>query len=234
MQYLSAQEAAELDKTLMSDSVGFELAQLMELAGLSVAQAAHTMLQDRMDKTPAKVLVICGPGNNGGDGLVAARHLQQLGHDAQVWYPKQKTGIYEGLVKQLRHLTMPVHTDSEHPPEAFDSFDLIVDAIFGFSFSGGVRAPFDAIIKALSDTKTPMLSVDVPSSWDLKAGQPKSGTGSRFSPAALISLSAPKTFAAGFQGRHFLGGRFLSPKLQAQYGLPAYRGLDQVIELGKL
>lgn len=61
--------------------LGFSVEQLMELAGLSVASAIHA------EYTPLqfpRVLVIAGPGNNGGDGLVAARHLTHFGHQVQV------------------------------------------------------------------------------------------------------------------------------------------------------
>ena len=69
----------KLDKQLMGP-LGFSVDQLMELAGLSVACAVAA-------EAPAnsRVLVLAGPGNNGGDGLVAARHLHHFGHDVRVW-----------------------------------------------------------------------------------------------------------------------------------------------------
>jgi NAD(P)H-hydrate epimerase len=85
--------------------------------------------------------------------------------------------------------------------------DQIVDAVFGFSFSGEVREPFPAVISAMRDTKVPVLSVDAPSSWDIDKGMPESGPGKGFSPASLISLTAPKPLVKGFKGRHFIGGR---------------------------
>ena len=67
---LGAADAAQLDQDLFSEC-GYSLDQLMELAGLSVAMRVAKIYPD-----PCKVLVCCGPGNNGGDGLVAARHLK--------------------------------------------------------------------------------------------------------------------------------------------------------------
>jgi len=64
---------------------GFSVDQLMELAGLAVATAVH---KQYAGATPLRVLVVCGPGNNGGDGLVAARHLRHFGHVPSVVYPK--------------------------------------------------------------------------------------------------------------------------------------------------
>lgn len=70
-------EAVALDEDLMGP-LGFSVDQLMELAGLSVACAVADQT------TPGKVLVLAGPGNNGGDGLVAARHLHHFGYHVEV------------------------------------------------------------------------------------------------------------------------------------------------------
>ncbi|KAF3924492.1 hypothetical protein ABW21_db0208720 [Orbilia brochopaga] len=204
---LSAKEAIELDKELMSTG-GFSIDQLMELAGLSVSQA-------------------------GGDGLVAARHLWHLGYKPTVYFPKQgKSEILGRLVIQLKNLDVPFTEDYE---TAFKETDHIIDAIFGFSFSGAVRAPFDKVITALSATSIPITSVDNPSSWDIDSGPPSSGPGVGFMPANLVSLSAPKPLIKHFTGRHFLGGRFLPPFIEEKYGLgdlkKLYFGLDQVVEL---
>ena len=94
MKYLSQQEARALDGRLMSDEFGFSLEQLMELAGLSVAAAIH-------DHYPLEghraVLVLCGPGNNGGDGLVAARHLASFGYSPTVVFPVRKRFAVRGV-----------------------------------------------------------------------------------------------------------------------------------------
>jgi len=66
-------------------SPGFSVDQLMELAGLSVSQAVDNFLQQ--STRSASVLILCGPGNNGGDGLVAARHLFHFGYRPVVVYP---------------------------------------------------------------------------------------------------------------------------------------------------
>ncbi|OAA60237.1 YjeF-related protein [Niveomyces insectorum RCEF 264] len=176
---VSAKAAAALDKELMS-SGAFSIDQLMELAGLSVSQA-------------------------GGDGLVAARHLRQYGYQPSIYYPKRsKSDLYQRLSKQLEDLDVPF---VENFPAALASTDHVVDAIFGFSFSGEVREPFPAVIRALEETKVPVTSVDAPSSWNIEDGPPKSGVGSAFHPAVLVSLTAPKPLVHHFRGRHFIGGR---------------------------
>ncbi|OAQ67268.1 NAD(P)H-hydrate epimerase [Pochonia chlamydosporia 170] len=224
---LGAKAAAALDQELMS-TCAFSIDQLMELAGLSVSQAiyrVHPLNKGR------RVLVACGPGNNGGDGLVAARHLFYYGYQPTIFYPKRsKNELYHRLAKQLEDLQVPFVDDFQ---SALNSTDHVVDAIFGFSFSGEVREPFPKVIQALEETKIPITSVDAPSSWNIEDGPPKSGLGSAFMPTALVSLTAPKPLVKYFKGRHFVGGRFVSPSIAKKYDfeVPEYPGVDQVVEV---
>ncbi|KZL85963.1 ai-bp family protein [Colletotrichum incanum] len=224
---LGAKAAAALDKDLMSTGA-FSLDQLMELAGLSVSQAVYRV---HPPSQGVNVLVACGPGNNGGDGLVAARHLRHYGYKPTIYYPKRsKNDLYQRLAQQLVDLNVPFVDDF---PAALKLTDHVVDAIFGFSFSGEVREPFPAVIKALEETKLPVTSIDAPSSWNIEDGPPSSGPGSSFQPAVLVSLTAPKPLVKHFKGRHFIGGRFVSPGIAEKYNLniPQYEGIDQVVEV---
>lgn len=81
--YLNQKDAQQLDEDLMSEDGAFELQQLMELAGLSCAQALAAAYPSSGSKRQ-KVLVCCGPGNQGGDGLVAARHLRHFDYEPYV------------------------------------------------------------------------------------------------------------------------------------------------------
>jgi len=228
IKYLSAKNAAALDKDLMSIGA-FSIDQLMELAGLSVSQAVYRVHPPSRGR---RILVACGPGNNGGDGLVAARHLWHYGYKPTIYYPKQsKNDLYQRLATQLKNLSVPFTDDF---PAALKEADHVVDAIFGFSFSGEVRDPFPAVIKALEETHVPVTSVDAPSSWNIEEGPPSSGPGSTFNPQVLVSLTAPKPLVKFFKGRHFIGGRFVSPDIKEKYDLelPEYAGIDQIIEVG--
>jgi len=116
-------------------------------------------------------------------------------------------------------------------------YDIIVDAIFGFSFKGEPREPFkttlDLIQKAQEEKEgvaTTVISVDVPSGWNVDEGD-INDTG--FVPDVLISLTTPKNCSKIYKGRHFVGGRFLPPKLAEKYGvrMPPYPGVSQVMEI---
>ncbi|PYH95331.1 YjeF N-terminal domain-like protein [Aspergillus ellipticus CBS 707.79] len=225
---ISSKDAASLDKDLMEIG-GWSLDQLMELAGLSVAQAVYRVHHPNKGKN---VLVVCGPGNNGGDGLVAARHLAQYGYTPSIYYPKQgKNELYQRLTTQLKNLSVPFITDF---PVAIKQSDFLVDAIFGFSFGGPLREPFPTIISQIETASIPVLSVDAPSSWDIESGPPEKGPGAKFMPESLISLTAPKPCVKFYRGRHFLGGRFLTKDITDKYGLdlPQYPGIDQIVEVG--
>jgi len=239
--YLNAQDAADLDAELMS-SPGFSLEQLMELAGLSVAEAVYDVAAEEGGKKK-RVLLVCGPGNNGGDGLVAARHLVHFGFDATIVYPKRSSKPhFINLVKQCEDMNIPIldfiPMDSNNTGEEEEGYyDVIVDAIFGFSFRGTApREPYATSIANMvtlqknQQSKPLLVSVDVPSGWDVDGGDL---TGTGFCPDVLVSLTAPKLSSKKFQGRHFVGGRFLPPAIAEKYGIkmPPYPGKSQVMEI---
>jgi len=231
--YLKAKDAAALDEELMS-SPGFSLEQLMELAGLSVAEAVYQVVPPSPSTTnnsKPKVLLVCGPGNNGGDGLVAARHLVFFGYDCTVVYPKRsKKEHFVNLVQQCEDVDIRV---VDEMPKDTKDYSAIVDSIFGFSFHGEPREPFATALKQMMEAQkagVPVISVDVPSGWNVDEGDV---TNTGFVPEVLVSLTTPKESSRGFPGRHFVGGRFLPPKLAKKYSLnmPPYPGVSQVMEI---
>jgi len=218
--YVTQKVAAQIDVDLMSSDMGFVTETLMELAGLSCAQA----IADVYSKTHhSKVLVVLGPGNNGGDGLICARHLHHFGYRVECVYPKQR-GIapYAGFKKQCEWLDIPFYL--ELPLNVDANYNLIVDAIFGYSFAidsdnGEIREPFQSIIKSLSQSTLPIASLDVPSGWDVNTGEDL-GVIPGIRPNFLISLGIPKLCAKKFLGEfHYFGGRFSPGKFLEKYDI---------------
>ncbi|XP_010520770.1 PREDICTED: pyridoxine/pyridoxamine 5'-phosphate oxidase 1, chloroplastic isoform X2 [Tarenaya hassleriana] len=237
--YLMQREAAEIDETLMGP-LGFSVDQLMELAGLSVATSIAEVYKP---KDYNRVLAICGPGNNGGDGLVAARHLYHFGYKPFICYPKRTSKpLYTGLVTQLESLSVPFLSVDDLPEDLSKDFDVVLDAIFGFSFHGAPRPPFDDLIRRLVSlhnrdqtlqSHPVIVSVDIPSGWHVEEGDVEGGG---IKPDMLVSLTAPKLCAKRFCGpHHFLGGRFVPPSVAEKYKLqlPGYSGTSMCVRIGK-
>lgn len=240
---LSSKAAAQLDQELMSTGA-FSIDQLMELAGLAVAKAVYHEypLSPRTVSSPNKVLVMVGPGNNGGDGLVAARHLKLWGnHEPIIYYPKKSTKnqLYMNLSNQLKDLDIAEINDFEQikPLLQSNTIKVILDSLFGFSFKPPIRSPFDEILKYLAennDVIAPIVSVDIPSGWDVDEGP----VDVDINPKVLVSLTAPKPCARFFNKEdkvHYLGGRFINDKIAKKYDIDALMGLykndDLIVKL---
>ncbi|XP_076766327.1 NAD(P)HX epimerase [Xylocopa sonorina] len=232
VRYLNQMESINIDKDLF-EKYKFSVDQLMELAGQSCAIAiAHTY--PLLKNSTQKILVCCGPGNNGGDGLVCARHLKQFGYFPEIYYPKRTSNtLYENLLHQcIENDILLLENDVERiASKKMQQFGLIVDALFGFSFKPPVRDTFVPIINLLKNTSIPICSIDVPSGWNIESGPPTEGG---IKPEMLVSLTAPKLCAQTFEGKyHYLGGRFVPRKLEKEYNLnlPEYTGTDLVVLL---
>ncbi|RNA40696.1 NAD(P)H-hydrate epimerase, partial [Brachionus plicatilis] len=228
MKYLNQQEAQGIDEELFNE-YKFSLDQLMELAGYSCATAIANAYPKNY--STMKILICCGPGNNGGDGLVCARHLKLFGYKPTIFYPKRtEKRIFTHLVTQCEKMNIPFLDCLPTESKLIDfNFNIIVDAIFGFSFSGQLRAPFIDILEKLKLAKIPIASIDVPSGWDVEHGNPDG-----LQPEFLISLTAPKKCARHFKGKfHYLGGRFVPETLAEKYelNLPEYHGTDPFVLL---
>lgn len=91
--------------------------------------------------------------------------------------------------------------------EALSVADVVLDALFGFSFKGPVRPPFDTMLEMIQRANKPIVSVDIPSGWDVEKGPMVEWP--MIQPDVLISLTVPKEGARMFNGRHLLGGRFV-------------------------
>ncbi len=133
---------------------GVSIAVLMENAGRAVARE----IERRWPSRP--VLVLCGPGNNGGDGLVAARHLAQAGWPVRV-----------ALLGSRDHLKGAAHDNSIRwtgpieslDPQVLTGAELVVDAIFGAGLSRALAGPARETLAAAAARKIPIISIDVPS-----------------------------------------------------------------------
>ena len=160
---------------------------LMENAGRQIAEAARAMVAGRANP---RVLVLAGPGNNGGDGFVAARHLALDGVRAEVVLlapPEKIVGdagtnlrILQAMGLALRTLAPEAEAAVRELGPLLAEADLVVDGLLGTGTRGKVREPFASVIRAVNDAGGPaasprggpVLAIDIPSGLDPDTGKP--------------------------------------------------------------
>ncbi|KAF0241092.1 MAG: carbohydrate [Planctomycetota bacterium] len=182
------------------EEAGIPAAVLMENAGRAVAEEALRM-------SPAGlVVVVCGRGNNGGDGFVAARHLDIGGAAVRVVAidPARLEGDALANYRALRFSGADVRSIGaawiDEFKSALSGAALVVDALIGTGLSGELREPWPAIVAAVNDCGAPVLAVDIPSGLDGDTGDP---LGAAIRASRTVTFHAAK---AGFEkGREFTG-----------------------------
>lgn len=166
-QPLYTPEQVREHESLAAEHAGITMWQLMERAG----QAVINCLRHRFP-IPVTVGVLCGSGNNGGDGYVVATLARQMGYDVRV-FANQELNEKQSLEAALA-LNLWLETGSE--VESFADWeqsetDVVVDALLGSGLKGDVGADLAHIIEQLNKRKIPVISVDVPSGLNANTGQ---------------------------------------------------------------
>jgi len=142
---------------------GVPVSQLMENAGRAVAAEAN--------KLGESFTIICGPGNNGGDGFAAARYLKSKPPVFYFWPPKGPEAL-ENFEKARNYHPIAI-TDANNLDlaRAISLSDVVIDAIFGTGIKGRVREPVRGVIGIINNSGKKVLSVDVPSGMDPDTGK---------------------------------------------------------------
>lgn len=220
LRYLTAKQAYNLDQLLVS-KYNTSISTAMEKAGETCAVAFDLHFHKPLN---SKILICCGPGNNGGDGLVAAKYLHKMGYkNINVWYPKHGksetlTEKYQGIIKNFQQIKF-IQTDEFPKIHQKNQPDLLIDAIFGFSFVGAPRPPFDLALnyfeqRSLEKSNNGIFSLDVPSGW--KIDKIDNSDDSYWVPEGLISLTAPKLCSQQIDKnsdtKHYLAGSTFIPE----------------------
>jgi NAD(P)H-hydrate epimerase len=196
---------------------------LMENAGRAVADAVCERW------TPRRTAVLCGPGNNGGDGFAAARHLQARGWEVIVAFDGENSDSFDRAVmlKQLRGdaAAMAARWDGQlvNPStHLLEYADLVVDALYGAGLSRPIEGCADAAATMLADMDTPVVSIDVPSGLHGDLGRPLGDL--CFKASLTVTFFRKKPAHVLMPGRRLCG-----EVVVADIGIP-----DAVIEAPKL
>ncbi|UCC68854.1 MAG: NAD(P)H-hydrate dehydratase [Armatimonadota bacterium] len=190
MKIVTAEQMRELDRKAIEER-GIPGLTLMENAGRAVAESAARMAHGGPDRP---IVIICGRGNNGGDGFVAARHLAQMERRIQVFLaaPRaQLSGDAEANLHLLDEAGLPVTEVATAEPvaRACARAALVVDALLGTGLSGNVRGLAAELIEAVNQGGPPVLAVDVPSGLDADWGKP---LGIAVRAAETVTMGLPK------------------------------------------
>jgi hydroxyethylthiazole kinase-like uncharacterized protein yjeF len=199
---LTPKEMTLADRAAVAGGVG-EIA-LMEAAGRAVAEAVAARWSTR------PVTVLCGPGNNGGDGFVAARHLAVEGWPVRL----ALLGVRDRLAGAAAHHAARYRGAIEPAePAMLDGAGVVIDAIFGAGLSRPIDGSARAIVEALNKSRLPVAAIDVPSGIDGATGEIRGAA-----PRADITVTFFRKKPAHllYPGRGFCGTTRL-----AQIGIPA-------------
>ena len=209
-----------------AQALGIPGERLMEEAGTATAAAARALAveTDRWLKGPA--VIFAGPGNNGGDGFVAARRLAKGGADVVVVFvaaesrPKGRDAArnWDRLVREpgVTLVHAPVARDVAMLGQGVEKASVVVDALLGTGVRGELREPIRSAVELINRARSamvPVLAVDTPTAVDLSSGQPSD-------PAVradlTITFHRPKT---GLRTR--MGAALAGRVLVAPIGIPA-------------
>lgn len=167
LEILTCEQMAEADR--LAVTLGVPSLTLMENAGRAVADEAVKMVDHG-----ARVVVLCGPGNNGGDGFVAARTLKQRGYDVGVYLlgsVEKLKGDAAEMAKRWLEMGEVAALGEAH--RAIEGTALIIDAIFGAGLARAIEGEAGNIIEICNRLKNcELLAVDVPSGLSGTTGQP--------------------------------------------------------------
>jgi NAD(P)H-hydrate epimerase len=161
---------AALDRA--AGECGVDVLQLMEVAGWQVAR----FVWRQMRSSPSDLLVVAGRGNNGGDGLVAARHLATWGCAVRCFLladPDRVEGVVARHVDAARScgVEFAISSDPAGVDRLLANARHVIDALLGTGASGDPREPQASVIRALNGSGSNVLSVDVPSGLDASTGR---------------------------------------------------------------
>src|SRR5580698_8551955 len=170
MKILTAVEMGAADRWTV-DHAGVSLETLMDRAGGTVAAFCL-----RQYPSATRITVLCGKGNNGGDGLVAARRLSLAGRDVQVVLLAQMADLKGEAANALKllqaeALAVSVHTIVDEAAlhgvdDVIRRSQLLIDAVVGTGFKPLLRGPAAALREIVEGLDTPVVAVDLPSGWD--------------------------------------------------------------------
>ncbi len=201
MKVVTAEEMRAIDRKTI-EQYGIPGAVLMERAGLSVSQKIRELFEKR------KIVVLAGSGNNGGDGIVAARDLFNMGWNARVLILGKEGKLSADCLSQLRiakKMGVPVQFRTEISGADLHSA-VVIDAIFGTGINKPVAPPLADLMRFLNRSDVPVVSVDIPSGISSDNGQV---LGEAVRADYTVTFGLPKVGHFVYPGAEYAGKLFV-------------------------
>ena len=212
MEYLESRLIRQIDAAAVQE-LGMAGLLLMENAARGACEVLEAV------QPQGRIIVVSGPGNNGGDGLAMARLLAADGIDSEVHLVRAGKSLTDDAQSNLEFLHKSGIRVQEADEKNMESVfavltpdDWIVDALLGTGIHGTLRSPFREIVEAINQSSARVLSVDVPSGLDADTGEP---CGAAVRAEVTVTFVATK---AGFRFPHALP--YLGRVVVRQIGVP--------------
>jgi len=192
-----------------SEWFGVSAIDLMEKAGRDVAKEAN--------KLGKSFAIVCGSGNNGGDGFTAARYLKSKPKIFYIGRPRTNEA-YENYMRVRNYRPIPLSTENlDRLQSALSEADVVIDALFGTGVTGKLREPARTAIQMINGFKKKIVSVDVPSGMDPDTGKVQDVA---VKPTLTVSMHATKVGLKGNKaaGRVVVSDIGIHPKAETHVG----------------
>lgn len=215
--FLTRAQVREVDRRAIED-FGIPGIVLMENAGRNAAAIILARLPQLRRNDAGSIAVVCGRGNNGGDGFVIARHAANASIHVEIFLACDPDGLKGDALMNYtiaEKMRLPMYrfgteNDIAERTPRLQSAILVVDAVLGTGFSGSVRSPLDMVIRAINEANRYTIAIDVPSGLDCDSGEASNAT---------VRADETITFVAGKIG------------FRAQ-AAQAYLGVIEVADIG--
>lgn len=204
MKLVTAEQMREIDRVSIEE-LGIPGISLMEAAGRAVALDVANYFPK------GTIAILCGKGNNGGDGFVAARYLHQAGWRVEVYFveePAENGGdAREAWVRMPSEINRLRFDEVADLADRLPEYEAAIDALLGTGAKGRPRPPYDTIIRELNQARIPVFAVDIPSGLD-----PNKGTADLAVRAfRTITMGLPKIGMVSAQGPEYCGAIRVEP-----------------------
>lgn len=219
-------EISKLDK-LMVKNYKIPIVMMMELAGYRLAE-----FMQKEYREIKKVLIIVGKGNNGGDGLSAARHLLNFGFKPKIFLIETELkGEPKMHLDIVRKLKIPIISTLDKLKLEIEGTEVILDCLIGYNLKGEPKGKFKTVIDLINELQKPVVSCDIPSGIDADKG---ASYKTFIKAESILFLSLPKWGCKNLNSKKFVADigvpKTLYPKIKVKE--KNYFENESIIKLG--